>query len=189
MRENQRRNPFNRSLPQSDFLLWQIERYRNNIPLGQFVPGELTDDPPLVEDHDPVAAADELGVVGAIEDDPLARIRQLAQQRIDLLFGADVDAARRVIEQNQTGVGQQPLGDHNFLLVAAGQRTNRNMCTAGADRKRPEGVFDRAHFGPRADEAATGNPIEASERDVVAHGERQDEPIGLAVRGDERHAH
>ena len=34
----------------------------------------------------------------------------------------DVDAARRLVEQQHLGRGQQPLGDDDLLLVAAGER-------------------------------------------------------------------
>ena len=40
---------------------------------------------------------------------------------VDVPLGADVDAAGRVVEDNEVGIGLQPLGQDDLLLVAAGQ--------------------------------------------------------------------
>jgi hypothetical protein len=44
---------------------------------------------------------------------------QLVEQVIDLALGAHVDAARRLVEDQDLGVGGQPLADDDLLLVAA----------------------------------------------------------------------
>ena len=47
---------------------------------------------------------------------------QLVQQPVDLALGADVDAARRLVEDQDVAVAQQPFGDDDLLLVAAGEQ-------------------------------------------------------------------
>ena len=54
----------------------------------------------VVEHQHAVAAADQLVIVGRVEEDRRAVVGELAQQLVDLLLGADVDAARRIVEQD-----------------------------------------------------------------------------------------
>ena len=77
-------------------------------------------DAAVIEDQHAVAAADQLVIVGAVEQDRGTGVGELAQQAVELLLGADVDAAGRVVEQDHARPGQQPLADHHLLLVAAG---------------------------------------------------------------------
>ena len=56
---------------------------------------------------------------------PAPRRRGRADQRVHLRLGADVDAARRVVEQHHRRLRVEPLGEHDLLLVAARQRARR----------------------------------------------------------------
>ncbi len=47
---------------------------------------------------------------------------RLAHDAENIALGADVDAAARLVHQQDLGLGQQRLADHDLLLVAAGQR-------------------------------------------------------------------
>jgi len=38
---------------------------------------------------------------------------------VDLDFGGHIDAARWLVQNEHLGLNQQPLGQHDFLLVAA----------------------------------------------------------------------
>jgi hypothetical protein len=44
-----------------------------------------------------------------------------ADQFVDLLLGADVPTAGRMVEDHDPRSGVQPLGEHDLLLVAAGE--------------------------------------------------------------------
>ena len=46
---------------------------------------------------------------------------QLGDQAVDLGLGADVDAARGLVEQQDAALAQQPARQHDLLLVAAGE--------------------------------------------------------------------
>ena len=59
-------------------------------------------------------------------------VGQLAHQLVDLALGADVDAARRLVEDHQLRPHRQPLGQHHLLLVAARQRARLGVSTDGA---------------------------------------------------------
>ncbi len=82
-------------------------------------PGKLASDGAVVEDQNPVAAADQLVIVRRIEQDRGASIGEAAQQPVKLLLGANIDAACRIVEQNDARLAHQPFGDHDLLLVAA----------------------------------------------------------------------
>ena len=41
--------------------------------------------------------------------------------RVDLVLGADVDAAGRLVEDQHVRIGEDPLAQHDLLLVAAGE--------------------------------------------------------------------
>ena len=85
-----------------------------------------------------------------------------ADQRVHLGLGADVDAARRVVEQQHRRLRVEPLGEHDLLLVAARQRARalvdraacgpagRATCSRARARRRP-----RARSGPVARRAPT----------------------------------
>ena len=55
--------------------------------------------------------------------------------RVEFRLGADVDAARRVVEQQHARVRSQPAGDDALLLIAAGQARNRRFRAGGLDRQ------------------------------------------------------
>ena len=94
--------------------------------------------------QDAVGQLRQLERVGRGEEDGGAGAGDLAQPAVDLGLGADVDAARRVVEQQQLGIGGQPAGDQRLLLVAAGQRGDRLQQRGGAHRQPGDGGKRRA---------------------------------------------
>ena len=78
-------------------------------------------EPALAHDGDPVAHAQDLRQLGRDHDDRLALGREVVQQLVDLVLRADVDAARRLVEDQDLAVPREPLRDDDLLLVAAGQ--------------------------------------------------------------------
>ena len=50
---------------------------------------------------------------------------------VDLVLGADVDAAGGLVEDQHVGVGEHPLRQHDLLLVAAGELAGERA-TVGA---------------------------------------------------------
>ena len=51
-------------------------------------------------------------------------VGEAGEQLVDFALGADIDAARRLIEQQDGAAGIEAAGDHAFLLVAAGELIN-----------------------------------------------------------------
>src|SRR5262249_31782650 len=88
--------------------------------LRELGPDELAPDPPAPEHDHAIADRRELLVVGAGADDVHAAfLRRTADQLVDLLAGADVDALRRLVQQQEPRLGLEPLREQRLLLVAA----------------------------------------------------------------------
>ena len=90
-----------------------------SVSRGQLAAVELAEQLVLAEHEHAVHQLDVLVELGRQHHDrePLARER--AEQRVEVVLGADVDAARRVVEQQDLGPEREPAGDHDLLLVAA----------------------------------------------------------------------
>ena len=72
--------------------------------------------------RDAVGDVDQLRQVARIEEDGVALGGELAHQLEDLALGADIDAARRVVEEEDARLGEQHLAEDHLLLVAARKR-------------------------------------------------------------------
>jgi len=93
--------------------------------LGHGVVGELVDDVAAMDDEQPVGQAHDLVEVGGDEQYGRATITRADQGAVDELHGADVDAARRLRDDQQRRVGLELARDDDLLHVAAGQRPDR----------------------------------------------------------------
>ena len=110
-------------------------------------------DDAAAEDDDG-AVADELHLLefGGVEQDRLALAGEFAQQPVDLLLGADVDAARRVEAEHGAGVRGDPARDRHLLLVAAGQPLDLAL-RARVDLQPLDGALNRRVLAPAVDRA------------------------------------
>ncbi len=80
---------------------------------------EGVDDAARAHDGDAVADQHQFAQVARHDDEALALARLFGQHLINIKLGADIDAARGLVEQHHGAVAVQPAGDHHFLLVAA----------------------------------------------------------------------
>ena len=95
-----------------------------------------------------------------------------AHQPVDLGLGADVDAARRLVEDHHLRLHRQPLGEHDLLLVAARQRADARV--------------DRSASGCRAPRCCSRRcAVSAPPRISRPRGDR---PAGWAARCSRRSA-
>ena len=58
-------------------------------------------------------------------------LREPAHQRVDLGLGADVDAAGRLVHDQDPRLGLQPLAEDDLLLVAAGELADHLLAARG----------------------------------------------------------
>lgn len=103
----------------------------HDLFFGRIFGPELLDDASGACDEDAVGKSEDFVEVGRNDDDGLPLRRKIANALVDLRDGADVDAARRLIENHQVRLLDQQLGDDHLLLVAA--RTFRD----------PQGLLER----------------------------------------------
>ena len=68
-----------------------------------------------------------------MEQNGAARVGIGADEAIELVLGADVDASGRIEQQQDAAFGEQPLGDRDLLLVAAGERADARPQGAAVD--------------------------------------------------------
>src|ERR1700687_3099332 len=87
--------------------------------------GEFASDTPAAHHIGAVADMDDLDLLGADHQNGGAIVDQAIEQSEYFSLGADVDAARRLIENKESRVGVEPFTNDDFLLVAAGQSGDR----------------------------------------------------------------
>src|SRR5581483_7113413 len=68
---------------------------------------------------DAIAHADDFGQVARDQQHGEAVLREAADDLVDLALRADVDALRRLVEDQQPRPGREPPREGNLLLVAA----------------------------------------------------------------------
>lgn len=96
-------------------------------------------------------------------------------------MGADVDAARGFIEDQQARIRGQPARQDGLLLVAAGQEFDRALGIGRADVQRLD-IARRQGLGFAArDRPSPAAPGLQGQCDVLAHRQIADDAIGLAL--------
>ena len=107
---------------------------RDDGLFAQLSRSRLAGDPPLAHHQHAVGEPQDLGQLGGDHDDGAALGGQLLDQGVDLGLGADVDAARRLVEQQDLRTRGDPAADDRLLLVAAGEAAGsagRSRAAAG----------------------------------------------------------
>ena len=87
--------------------------------------GELAGDTALEEHDHAIGHAEHLGQLARDHEDRDALVGEIGEQAVHLGLGADVDAARRLVDDQQRRPAGEPLGQHDLLLVAARERPGR----------------------------------------------------------------
>ena len=98
---------------------------------------------PPASTSDAVAQLDQLVGVRARDDDREAVAGRAAHVAVDLAARADVDALRRLVEQQQPGGARQPAGEHDLLLVAAREQRHLPAGPRAAHGEAVDGVLAR----------------------------------------------
>ena len=121
----------------------------------------LVQDLAVPDDEDAVGEPEDLLDLAGHDDDGDAVVGEPTDEGVDLGAGADVDAAGGLVEQQDAAAAQQPPGEHDLLLVAAGEGADL-AGDAGRTQLEARGeLLRRAAFSaPRSIQAA---PREAGE--------------------------
>ena len=139
-------------------------------------------DHPAAEDHDrPVADELDLLQLRGVEQDRGAGLRQVAEQHVDLVLGADVDAAGRVEAEHRPHAAGDPARDRHLLLVAAGEPPHLAP-GPGVDLQRRDGAVDLRPLAAEVDQAPAADARREREGDVLADRALHQQGLGAVGR-------
>lgn len=87
----------------------------------------------IAQDNDPIGVTHQLLQFRRDNQQRQAIGAEGFNQANNFRMGADVDAAGRLIEDQELRFGQQPAGEQHLLLVAAGEKLDRLLGARGTD--------------------------------------------------------
>src|SRR5262249_9824450 len=157
----------------------------HDAPLADLRPRYLRDRPAVAQHEHAVRALDDLFELRGDHQHAEALVGEFLDQHLDLGLGADIDAARRLVEDEQLGIHAEPAGEQDLLLIAAGELPDLLVPPRGLDvQPGDEPVDDRA-LARLIDDARTRQPGEQRKRQVLPHGHVRYDSLDLAVLGTE----
>ena len=139
--------------------------------LGDLGARQRADDGAIAQDDDPVRTLHDLLELRRDQNDRQPRFGQIADQALDLGLGADVDAARWIVEEQHPWLEAQDAGEQDLLLVSAGQLADPLI---GARRLDPQAAHERLDervLPALRDEPGARDGRQRREHDVLAHGQ------------------
>ncbi len=148
------------------------------------VPVDLGDDLAVAHDEDARADADELLELRRDDEHAEPGRREVADDPVDLGLRRDVDAARRLVEQQHAAFVEQPAREHDLLLVSARQQANDAVGIVGHGVQRPELLARAGALLPHVEQHAR-EATEVRDRHVLRLAPVEDESLRLAVLGSE----
>src|SRR5918998_6950378 len=124
------------SIPFADLVMRPSRR--RHYPLLRSARLELLDDAPAGHHEQPIAQLPRLPDLGGHVEHRDPVFGQPAHQAEDLLPGPDVDAASRVVQDQNPRTRAHPPREHDLLLVAAGERLDELIQRRRADGQVPD---------------------------------------------------
>ena len=79
---------------------------------------------PATHHGEAIAQPEQLGEVRADDEDGASRGRLLRDGLVDIRLAADIDAARRLVEEEDVGFLMLHPSDRHLLLIPAGERAH-----------------------------------------------------------------
>ena len=103
------------------------------------------------------------------------------QQHVHLGLGADIDAARRFVNDQHTRSERQPAGQHHLLLIAARQVAHLLVGRRHPDVETLAVAFDQIALLLAIDKAETDQLPERRDTEIFAHSEVEEQGLLFAV--------
>ena len=110
-----------------------------------------------------------------------ALIGKLADERLNLGLGADVDAARGLVEDQELRIGAEPSRQQHLLLIAAGELANLLLGARRLDREALHEAVDDFALARLIDDSHARQARQDAERHVFAHRHVGNDAVRLAV--------
>ena len=146
----------------------------------------LGDEPSFVEDEDPIREREDLVELERDEQDGPALVPLLDEPPVHELDRSDVQAPRRLCGDEHARVTRDLPGDHQLLLVPAGERGGKRLRAAAANVELLQQTPSAAEepLGKKPAELGVGLSTVVVEREVLRQIEVEDEPVPVPVLGD-----
>src|SRR5688500_6823713 len=106
---------------------------RHDLLFGGRLRRNFADNPPGMHDENAIDEADQLDQIRGYDEDGGSALCQLREKTVDLAFGADVYAARRLVHNQNVRLRLQPSGEQHLLLVPTGEPADRAGHIRGLD--------------------------------------------------------
>src|SRR5579872_3756662 len=103
-----------------------------------------------------------------MEEDGPAAFHVRPHQYVELVFGADVDAACRIEQEEDTAFGEEPFGDRDLLLIAARERFDRRPQGASIDFDTLESFRNSLPLACALYEPQTAEPFDHWQRSIMS---------------------
>ena len=104
---------------------------------------------------------------------------------MDLGNGTDVNAAGRLVEDDDQGILRQRLGDHDLLLIAAGKFDDARLALQRGDLQPLDPVArELVAHQPRYRKLQPALVESLLDIDIVVDAHGLEEAVGLAIFGD-----
>src|SRR5438874_12847364 len=97
------------------------------------------------------------------------------------MFGAHIDATGGLVEENDFAVGLQPLGQDEFLLIAAGEIARGLFLVGNFDAQTVDVLAEGAALCVLANEREGAEAIEVGQAEILTGGMRKDQALGFGV--------
>src|ERR1700733_13193526 len=131
--------------------------HRHQDLLRRVVAGDLAGHASLAHRHDSVRDGENLRQFGRDDDDRDAGLGHLDQEIVHFDLRADVDAARRFVDDEDLRPQRQPARQHDLLLIAAGKEPGLLVGAGHADRQELTELIDQRVLASFVDEPAAAD--------------------------------
>ena len=142
---------------------------------------------PAAHDQHAMGESEDLLDLVRDEQDRHAVGGQAHEDVVDVALRSDVDAAGRLVGDQDARIDEQRAREEQLLLVAAGQRP-AGASRSGDPATRSRAVADLGPLGAAPDEPEPLEAPQARQADVLPDRPAQDQAVVLARLGDERDA-
>src|SRR5579859_6143139 len=125
--------------------------------------GQLPDDPPAGKDQHAIGS-EQLGIFGGAPDEGPSLPSYFGADLIEVALGNDVDTARRIIKEEERGIGCKCPSHQSLLLVAAAELPDVRLKPADVQLEAGGGSNRRSpleRFGNHAERPPSGDPPDA----------------------------
>ena len=96
---------------------------------------DLADNAPAIHHQNPIRHAEHFRQFARDHQNGKPVLGETRHQGVNFRLGADIDAARRLVHDEDARLGGEPFGEDDFLLIAARQLPRRLVGTACPDAR------------------------------------------------------